>query len=149
MEHGVKPNLSKLRVFGSRVLCKMPGKRSAKLDYHVYKGIFVSYGATDKHIRYVDSVTSRDKIATHAIFDEAHYTSKIRPPGPQLLYSLGLPKEKETKQQTIMCTMKEVYPSLSDKPLQTNPKAAQMPLPLTEYGTKNTIAAKAAKVETL
>ena len=56
MEHGVKPNLSKLRVFGSRVLCKMPGKRSAKLDHHVYKGIFLDYGATDKHIRYIDSI---------------------------------------------------------------------------------------------
>ena len=77
MEYGVKPTLSKLRVFGNRVLCKIQGKRSAKLDHHIYKGFFVGYRATDKHIRYYDSVTTQDKIATHAIFDKAHYTSKI------------------------------------------------------------------------
>ena len=89
-QYGVKPNLSRLCVFDSRVNCKIPGQRRAKLDKHTYDGIFLGYGSTDKHIRYMDVNTLREKLTTHATFDEAHYTSEHKPPGPQLLYNLGI-----------------------------------------------------------
>ena len=113
---GVKPDLSKLRVFGSRVLCKVPGKRTSKLDHHIYKGIFIGYGVTDKHIRYIDSVTSREKTATHAVFDKAHYTSTTRPPGLQLLYSIGMPRDIEednhTEKSDLTKCQQHTYPSI-------------------------------------
>ena len=70
-----KPDLSLLQVFGSKVACKIPGLRKACLDKHVYDGIFLGYGATDKHIRYVDVYTNKEKLSLHAVFDEAYYSS--------------------------------------------------------------------------
>ena len=148
---GVKPDLSRLRVFGSRVLCKVLGKRTAKIDHHIYKGIFIGYGATDKHIGYIDSITSREKTATHAVFNEAHYTSTTRPPGPQLLYSLGMPKE--SKQQQIYTNpdihprKKSRYPSLGHTIPQNVRQASNTPLPINEYTIPQQIAASAAKVD--
>ena len=130
MEQGVKPDFSKLRVFGCRVLCKILGKGSAKLEHHVYKGIFVGYGATDKHIWYVDSIASQDKIAVHVIFDKAHYTSKIRPPGPQLLYSICLPQQSEQEDKPPMQKSQEVYPMIPAATKKSNPDALITPLPL-------------------
>ena len=37
---GPTPDLSKLRVFDSRVVCRKPGKRSPKLTKYSYNGIF-------------------------------------------------------------------------------------------------------------
>lgn len=45
-----KPDLSHLKVFGSRVSVKITGKRQSKLDRHNFTGIFVGYTATDKNI---------------------------------------------------------------------------------------------------
>ena len=148
---GIKPDLSKLRVFGSRILCKVPGKRTSKLDHHIYKGIFIGYGAMDKHIRYIDSVTSREKTATHAIFDEAHYTSPTRPPGPQLLYSLGMPREiKEDNQKSDLTIYQQhKYPSLGKVKPNKHRKVIDTPLPLNEFSILNQISAKAAKVDFL
>src|SRR5687768_17590464 len=52
--------------------------------------IFLGYGATTKHICYFNSETSWTKISTHHVFNGAHFSLEKRPPGPQLLYSLGL-----------------------------------------------------------
>ena len=69
MEHNVPPNLPRLCMFGSRFQCKIPSKLTSKLDHYAYKGLFVVYGGTDKHIRYVDGVKSKEKIATNTVFD--------------------------------------------------------------------------------
>ena len=88
--HGIKPDLSKLRVFGSRVCVKRRGKRRSKLDRHDFTGIFLGYTATDENIRYVDVDTRIVKTSHHAIFDEAWYLQPRRPPFAQMLYELGL-----------------------------------------------------------
>jgi hypothetical protein len=49
-----KLDLSRLKVFGSRVSVKVTGKRRSKLDRHDFTGIFVGYTATDENIRYID-----------------------------------------------------------------------------------------------
>jgi hypothetical protein len=41
--HGFKPDLRRLRVFGSRVCVKRTGKRRSKLDQHSFSGIFIGY----------------------------------------------------------------------------------------------------------
>ena len=90
MWHGKKPNLTHLRVFGSRVCVKKSGDRPAKLDRHAFRGIFIGYTATDKNIRYIDLDSGMVKSSHHAVFDEAWYTQEKRPPTAQLLYTLGL-----------------------------------------------------------
>ena len=52
--YGVKPDLSNLKIFGSRVCVKRTGKRRRKLDRHDFTGIFIGYTATDQNIRYID-----------------------------------------------------------------------------------------------
>jgi deoxyuridine 5'-triphosphate nucleotidohydrolase len=88
---GIKPDLSRLRIFGSRVYARMPGMRKAKLDSNTYKGYFLGYTATDKNVYYIDSDSGKIKIGTHVIFDEAHMSepaSKV-PLAAQTLQRLG------------------------------------------------------------
>jgi hypothetical protein len=84
------PNLSHLRVFGSLVAPRRPGPRPAKLDIHTYGRIFLGYEGSTTNIIYLDIHTGRVKNGFNKIFDEAHYTSTNRPPGPQFLFYLGL-----------------------------------------------------------
>ena len=69
---GNVPELSKLRIFGSRVYNRKPGKRPAKLDHHTATGIFLGFAATNKNIKYIDEKPGRVKVGTHAIFDEVY-----------------------------------------------------------------------------
>ena len=98
---GHRPDLSRIRLFGARVAARLPGKRAAKLDRHMFHGIFLGYTGTDKNVRYYDLDSGRVKTAKHVVFDEAHYSQKERPPGPQLLYDLGLEKEEAAPSSTL------------------------------------------------
>ena len=71
---GKKPNLKHLRIFGSPVISRLPGRRPAKLDSHTSGGIFLGFTATSHNIYYRDSETKCIKIATHITFDEAGYS---------------------------------------------------------------------------
>lgn len=71
---GKKPDLKHLRIFGSPVVSRLPGRRPAKLDSHTSSGIFLGFTATAHNIYYRDNSTKRIKIATHVNFDEAGYT---------------------------------------------------------------------------
>ena len=88
---GNQPDLSGLRIFGSRVYARKPGKRKAKLDDNSYKGFFLGFTATDKNCRYIDEDTGRIKIATHLVFDEAHFSQPAHkaPLAAQTLQRLG------------------------------------------------------------
>ena len=87
--YGRKPNLRRLRVFGSRVCVKRTGYRRAKLDRHDFTGIFIGYTATDANIRYIDINSGIVKSCHHAVFDECWFHQPWRPPAAQLLYDLG------------------------------------------------------------
>ena len=93
------PDLSNLRVFGSRVCVKRPGPRRCKLDQSDYSGIFLGYTATDKNIIYLDTESGVVKTSHHATFDESWYLQPKRPPAAQLLYDLGLELESRQKLQ--------------------------------------------------
>ena len=87
--YGRKPNLRRLRVFGSRVCVKRTGYRRAKLDRHDFTGIFIGYTATDANIRYIDVHSGVVKSCHHAVFDECWFHQPWRLPAAQLLYDLG------------------------------------------------------------
>ena len=94
--YGHKPDLSCLRVFGSRVCVKKAGNRRAKLDHNDFPGIFLGYTATDQNVHYIDLNTSIVKTSHHATFDKAWYLQPTRPPAAQLLYDMGLEYEDDT-----------------------------------------------------
>ena len=54
---GLKPNLDRIRIFGSRTTVKVPDKRNAKLDNHSYNGRFLGFTATPKNINCIDDTT--------------------------------------------------------------------------------------------
>ena len=105
---GVTPDLSKLRVFGSRIVTKRPGRRTTKLSKHSYTGIFLRYAKTMRNIVYLDTITNRIKTTTYAKFDEAHFSRPEKPPGAQILIELGLQSEDDTKKSSLPQKLKIV-----------------------------------------
>jgi hypothetical protein len=93
---GRKPNVTNLKMFGTRVCVKRTGVRWCKLDCHDFTGIFLGYTATDQNILYLDLDLGIVKLCHHAIFDEAWYMQPTRPPAVQLLYDLGLESDFES-----------------------------------------------------
>ena len=87
---GMKPDLTKLRVFGSRIVTRKPGHRHPKISKHSYSGIFLRYAKTMKNIVYLDTNSKKIKTTTYAKFDEAHFSYANKPPGAQILINLGL-----------------------------------------------------------
>ena len=88
---GRRPNLSKLRIFGSRVYARKTGAQPAKLDHHTTEGIFLTYTATDNNVYYIDHESGQVCIGQHVIFDEAHMTTPAgyAPLAAQALQQLG------------------------------------------------------------
>jgi hypothetical protein len=87
---GEKPDISSLKLFGSRVWVRRTGARRAKLDRHDFTGIFLGYSASDQNILYLDLELGLVKRSHHARFNEAWYLQPHCPPAAQLLYDLGL-----------------------------------------------------------
>ena len=88
---GKRPNLSRLRIFGSRVYAKKSGDRPAKLDQHAAEGIFLCFSATDSNIYFIDDETGKVKIGQHVVFNKAHMTVRAghAPLAAQALQWLG------------------------------------------------------------
>jgi hypothetical protein len=92
---GAKPDLSCLKLFGSRVCVKRSGSCRSKLDRHDFKGVFLGYMATDQNIIYLDLDSGVVKLSHHVQFDEAWYLQSTRPHAAQLLYDLGILPEDD------------------------------------------------------
>lgn len=153
-----KPDLSHLKVFGSRVCVKISGIRRGKLDKHDFKGIFLGYTATDHNIVYLDLNSGVVKRSHHAEFDEAWYLQQSCPPAAQHLYDIGLapiyPSEPEQDVNTPvlevpMAAWPPEAPTTSLKQPWSMPKwCTCLPLPIghTAFDTsRHPITAKAAK----
>jgi len=86
-----KPNLSRLRVFGSKVYARKPGSRSTKLDDNIVQGIFLGFTATDKVVTFIDEASGTIESGTHVLFDEAHMSvaAQKAPLAAQALQRLG------------------------------------------------------------
>ena len=83
---GKRPNVRKLRVFGSRVCARMPGTcKFPKLDHTNKDGIFLGFTATDNTMYFKDDDSGKVLISTHILFDEAHLSveSNLTPLGFQ------------------------------------------------------------------
>jgi len=63
---GRKPDLSHLKVFGSRVCVKRSGDRPGNLDRNDFTGIFLGFTATDHNIIYLDLDSGLVKRSHHA-----------------------------------------------------------------------------------
>ena len=88
---GKRADLSRVRVFGSRVYARSTGNKKAKLDYHTNQGIFLSFCATDSNIYYIDDESGTVRTGRHVLFDEAHMTvpAAKAPFAAQALQRLG------------------------------------------------------------
>ena len=86
---GIKPNLLNLKIFGSRITVRKPGRRIGKVSSQCYNGIFLRYAKTMRNFVYLDSQTKRIKTSSHAVFDEAHFSQQIQPRGAQILMRHG------------------------------------------------------------
>jgi deoxyuridine 5'-triphosphate nucleotidohydrolase len=97
---GTKPDMTNLRIFGSKVYARNPGKRPFKLDHHVSQGFFLGYTATDKNIIYIDKRTGTIKVTTHVIYDEAHMSvpASQAPLAAQTLQRLGYYAKEDWKE---------------------------------------------------
>jgi len=47
--HGVKPNLSNLRIIGSTAYVHVPKEKRTKLDTHSHKGILIDYEGMNQY----------------------------------------------------------------------------------------------------
>jgi hypothetical protein len=119
--YGHKPDLSSLRVFGSRVCVKRAGKRRAKLDHNDFNGIFLGYTATDENVTYIDLNTGMVKTSHHATFDESWYLQPTRPPAAQLLYDMGLEFEDDEDKSTASATPDTVLVTISPTAFNSAP----------------------------
>lgn len=68
------PDLSRLKVFGSRAFALHKSSRRAKLDDITFAGRFLSYTGTDKIVNILCEKTNKIRTATHVTFDEGHST---------------------------------------------------------------------------
>ena len=112
---GQIPDLSHLRVFGSHIVTRKPGKQTPKLTKHSYSGIFLRFAKTMKNIVYLDTKTNKIKTTTYTKFDEAHFSYGDKPPGAKILMELGM-KEQPT-------TSKLVQPNITLKIIRKHPDA--------------------------
>lgn len=127
----VKPDLSALKVFGSRVCVKVTGKRKAKLNRHDFTGIFIGYTATDDNIRYIDVHSGVVKTSHHAVFDEAWYLQSSRPPAAQLLYDMGMEPDIDQIEDELDTQEAAPYPPIPlHAPHKLPTKAVIYPIPL-------------------
>ena len=70
-----QPDLTNLKVFGSRLYAKNPGKCDAKLDHHTSNGIFVEYTATTQNVYYIEKASNNVKIGTNSCL--TRHTSQL------------------------------------------------------------------------
>ena len=103
-----KPDLSQLRVFGARVHYKNKQK-GMKLDRLDGTGAFMTFKGTNKICYVIDSVTKKECVVTHAIFDEAFMSvpRSSQPPMATALQQAGFTPTKEKRQLKLKVTSME------------------------------------------
>ncbi|GFH58223.1 hypothetical protein CTEN210_14699 [Chaetoceros tenuissimus] len=96
---GVKPNLSRARIFGSKVFARKTKQTGKKLDNKVVSGRFLGFTASPKVMYFLEDSTNKVRTGTHVIFDEAHMTtiSSNAPMAAQALQRLGYTSRERYK----------------------------------------------------
>ena len=99
------PNLSHLKVFGSKVEVLKQDKQGAKLDDRSSPGIFLHYAGSPTNVIVQDMRTKTIKNSRHVIWDELHTSSPIedRPPMARAISThLNPPSVEEPKEIKTM-----------------------------------------------
>ena len=101
-----KPDLSHLRVFGSRVHYQKQ-KKGMKLDRIDGTGTFMTYKGTPKVFYVIDNTTKKENTVTHGIFDEAYMSvpKSLQPPMAGALQQAGYQPRKEKRTLEIPVEM--------------------------------------------
>ena len=97
---GTRADVSKLKIFGSRVCARIPGAdKFPKLDHKNTNGIFLGFTASDNNVYFEDDNTGKVLISTHVLFDEAHTSvpDNHMPLGAQALQRSGYHIDDETQ----------------------------------------------------
>jgi len=121
---GLKSNVSKLRVFGSRVFARKPGSdKWAKLDKKNTNGIFLGFTATDNNVYFRDDSSGRILTSTHVLFDEAHMStpSNSTPLGAHSLQRSGYTQDSELAKDT--CLRIQHLSPLAKTPTRSTPSS--------------------------
>lgn len=75
---GKKPDVSHLRIFGSRVYIHVPAVNRQKLDPKGVECIFIGYCDTSKAYRVFDPSTQKVMISRDVIFDELQEMTMVK-----------------------------------------------------------------------
>ena len=75
---GTKPNLSDLRIFGSKVYVHVPDERRKKLDPKCIEGIFIGFCTNSKAIRVWEPSSGKILISRDVKFDESSVSENPR-----------------------------------------------------------------------
>ena len=98
-------DVSKPRIFGSRVCARMPGaEKFPKLDHKNTNGAFRGYTATDNNIHFEDNDTGKVLISTHVLYDEAHLSAphNYTPLGAHALHCTGYSPDYDEPKKTVL-----------------------------------------------
>ena len=71
-----KPNLTHIRVLGSKAYAHIPAEKRRKWDSHSVEGVLVGYSETWKGYRILNPSTSRVTVCRTVVFDECFVTSQ-------------------------------------------------------------------------
>src|SRR5271154_200730 len=121
--HGVKPNLSHLKILGSTAYVHIPKEKRIKLDIHSHKGIMIGYGGTNQYkvwdLTRKDVVVSRDVVFIEG--KPVDQTPAVYIEEPRIMYDSitvlpGPPETKEPKQQLPTPPATENADSDSEEP---------------------------------
>ena len=127
-----KPNLTNLRVFGSRVHF-LHKNRQKKLDKIDNVGKFMTYKGNDTLAYVIDDITGKERVATHLNFDEAYASVPAgkQPPMGVALQQSGYVPEKEE-----VCRIKvQLLHKLAKLPVKGSAEAAGFDI----HSVQNTI----------
>lgn len=119
MIDGRKPNLSKIRIFGSWVQVKNSQKRDKNLDNISSDGLFMTYTGTDKIMYVVNQHGKKERTSAYVSFDEAHMTSTLQNKSPVSI----------APQQAGHCQLPFTYKSSISSSLRIEPLNAQPTIP--------------------
>jgi transposase InsO family protein len=117
--HGVKPNLSHIRILGSTAYIHIPSEKRVKLDMNAHKGILIGYGGTNQY-RIWDPVRNEVVVSRDVKIIE-------EPPAAQATIEEAVQEDPETTVQEEPEAMaqeepEDEYDSITVMPLADQPE---------------------------
>ena len=125
--HGVKPNLSHLRIIGSTSYVHVPKEKRTKLDTHSHKGIMIGYGGGTNQYKVWDLTRNDIVVSRDVVFIEGKpvdQTPAAYIEEPRIMYDSipVLPRPTEPQQQLPTPPASEHPDSEAQEPGLVNPQ---------------------------